>query len=524
MDNQQPVVRSNNEPVSGDLTFADVVLFFRHHWGLIFGLALAAGALTLLVVLVFVPPSYEASATLVVVPPTFTSDLRPATLTVQGYQRILESGAVIAEAKKRLEAKGVLAADDYLRLGREINTRIFASKRAEETVLTPMIEVVARGRSPQQAAAIANEWVAVLLERAREVMAGSTSDSVRLIDRQYPEARVALEKLEEQRGETQDAFQKRYDAAVTAWDDRITAYKNETTGLLATYRAGSAKLIGAYSGDKNLETRKVRLDALRKAYSDLQDEQARVSSLLDQQRLQLEAVQRQLAATPQYLEVRKAISDDALWQALADGGGKAVNWPELQKRSLVSQQFNPVYQDLANRASKAETDVTALDPRAEQLKTTIEHLSSEVQRLEQEYGTDAVGLEKLKQERAAGLENLQDNRANGLAALLRDKQSELDGLNREREAQLAQLNRDISQQQDLYSDLAKAFNQALLAKAQQGSEDVRLVSPAVPPDTSQTRGVLGKALLATLLGGLLGTAVALVRDTSGEVPRGNARG
>ena len=48
-------------------------------------IALAAGLVTALVVLVFVPRSYEASATLVVVPPKFSSELRPATLTVQGY-------------------------------------------------------------------------------------------------------------------------------------------------------------------------------------------------------------------------------------------------------------------------------------------------------------------------------------------------------------------------------------------------------------------------------------------------------
>ncbi len=518
MDDRQPVLRSSNEPLPGELTLADLVVFFRRHWGLIFGLALAAGLVTALVVLVFVPRSYEASATLVVVPPKFSSDLRPATLTVQGYQQILESGAVIAEAKKRLEAKGVLGPNDYLRLGREITTRIFASRRAEETVLTPMIEVIARGRSPQQASAIANEWAAVLLERAREVMAGSTSDSVQLIDRQFPEARAALEKLEQQRGETQDAFQERYNDAVAAWDGKITAYKNETTDLLATYRTGSAQLLGAYSADKNLETRKVRLDALRKAYSDLQDEQARVSSLLDQQKLQLDAVRKQLAATPQYLEVRKAISDDALWQALANGRGKPVDWPDLQKRSLVSQQFNPIYQDLANRASKAETDVAALEPRAEQLKSTIEHLSSEVQRLEQEYGIDAVGLEKLKQQRAAGLEGLQDNRGNGLATLLRDKQGELDGISREREVRLTQFTRDVSHQQDLYSDLAKASNQAMLAKAQQGSEDVRLVSPAVPPETPTARGLASKTVLATIFGGLLGLGVALVRQALASEP------
>ena len=90
----------------GELSFADVVAFFQRHWRLIFGTAFAAGFLTGLVVILFVPRSYEASATLVIVPPKFASDLKPSTLTVQGYQQLLESDAVIAETRRRLVAKG----------------------------------------------------------------------------------------------------------------------------------------------------------------------------------------------------------------------------------------------------------------------------------------------------------------------------------------------------------------------------------------------------------------------------------
>lgn len=512
MDDQSTERRTTEAGRAGELTFTDLVVFVRRHYGLIFGFAAAAGLLTALAAVLVIPRSYEASATLVVVPPKFSSDLRPATLTVQGYQRILESGAVIAETKRRLEARGILAPSDYLRLGREIDTRIYASRRSEETVLTPMVDAVARGRSPQQAAAIANEWAKVLLERTREVMAGSTSDSVQLIDRQYPEARALLEKLEQDKASAQDAFEQRYDEATRVWDDKITAYKSETADLVAKYEAKTNRLVSAYAAEKNLDTRKVHLDVLRKAYSDLQSEQARVSSQLDQQQLQLEAARRQLSTTPQYIELRKAINDDALWQAAAGAGTKPVDWSDLQRHSLVSQELNPIYEGIATRVSNTEADVFALGPRAKQLTGEIERLGSEVQRLDQDYGSDTAGLEELKHERAAGREILQEVRANGLAALVRGKQSELDGLNRERDARIGQLNRDISHQQDLYTDLAKASNQAMLAKAQQNSEDVRLVSPAVPPDTPRPRGVAAKTVLATVLGGILGLGVALTRQ------------
>ena len=503
----------------GELSLVDIVVFVRRHWRLIFGTAFAAGLLTGLAVILFVPRSYEAAATLMIVPPKFASDLKPSTLTVQGYQQLLESDAVIAEVKRRLVAKGELDPEKVrksFRVGKDLETRIFASRRAEETVLAPMLQAVARGRSGEQAAAIANEWARVFLERTRQLMAGPTSATVELIDKQYPEARSAVERLEQQRNEAQTDLQQRYDDVVTRWDDTMTSYKNQTADLVAAYRAESRRILEAFSADKNLETRRVRLEAMRKAYADLQDEQARVNSQLEQRKLELEAVRKQLAAAPQYLEVHKAITDDALWQTLADAKDKDkdVNWSELQQHSLVSQQLNPLYQELSTRLSKVEIDVFTLMPRAEQLKGEITGLSAEVGRLDQEYGPDVSGLEKLSQERDAGLANLQENRANGLRTLTRDKERALDSITRERETRLAQLSRDIGHEQELYAELAKAYNQAVLAKAQENVEDVRLGAPAVPPETPTSRGGVTKILVAAILGGMLGLFIALVRDAA----------
>lgn len=505
----------SNEPSRGELSFGDVVAFFHRNWKIVFGLGLGAGVLTALVVLLFVPREYEASATLVVVPPKFASDLKSSTLTVQGYQRILESDAVIAETKRRLVEKGQLDPEQVrrtFRLGKDLGTRIFASRRAEETVLAPMIEAVARGRSSEQAAQIANEWASVFLLRTREVMGGSTSATVQLIERQYPEARSAVEKLETLRSETQASLQQRFDDTVTKWNDAITSHKNETGDLIADYRAETMRTVDAFSGSKNLETRRVRLEAMRKAYSDLQDEQARVSSQLEQRKLELDAVRRQIGTTPQYLEVHKAITDDALWQKLASSKSGDVNWQELQKRSLVSQELNPLYQELSARSSKAEADVFSLVPRADQLGREIERLSAEIQRLDLEYSPDTSALEKLKQEREAGLARLQKDRDNGLGKLTRDSQRELDNITHEREARLVQIDRDISHGQELYAELAKAYNQAMLAKAQENMEDVRLGAPAVPPETPRPHGVATKGLLGAILGGIFGLMVALVRE------------
>ena len=518
MTENQQLLQSHPEDQGGELSFADIVAFFQRHWRLIFGTAFAAGLVVGLYVILFVAHSYEAAATLIIVPPKFASDLKPSTLTVQGYQQLLESDAVIAEARRRLIARGVLKSDDLLRLGREINTKIFASRAAEQTVLAPMLQAVARGRSGAQASAIANEWATVFLEHTRQLMAGPTSATVELIDKQYPEARSAVAKLEQDRTDARDSMQKKLDDATTRWDDTITSYKNETAKLVAAYRAASREMLEKFSADKSLETRRIRLESMRQTYGDLQGEQARVNSQLDQRKLELEALRKQLAAAPQYFDVRKAITDDALWQSLANASAANanVNWQQLQQRSLVSQQLSPIYEELATRVSKVETDVFTLAPRAEQLKREIARLADEVQRLDQEYAPDTATLAKISEERDAGLQTLQEDRANGLGELNRNKQRELDEITRERDTRVAQLGRDIDHEQELYSELAKAYNQAVLAKAQEGVEDVRLGAAAVPPETPKPRGGATKALLAAILGGMLGLFVALVREAAAK--------
>ena len=79
---------------------------------------------------------------------------------------------------------------------------------------------------------------------------------------------------------------------------------------------------------------------------------------------------------------------------------------------------------------------------------------------------------------------------------------------------VAQLSRDVDHEQELYAELAKAYNQAVLAKAQENVEDVRLGAPAVPPETPKPRGGATKALVAAILGGMLGLFIALVREAA----------
>ncbi len=500
-------------PQPREMNLADVVAFVRRHLLLICGLPLAAGLVTGVTMLLAVPRSYEASATLVVVPPKFASDLKPSTLTIQGYQKLLESDAAIAETKRRLVEKGVLKPDAQLRLNRELESRIFVSRRADELSLAPMLQAVARGTSPAKAAAIANTWAEVFLERTKSLMAGSTSSTVQFIDEQYPKVRAELATLEDERVTTNDTFQKRYDSAADQWDQKVGAFKNQTSDLLAGYQAETRRLVEEYSSGKNLDTRNVQLAALRKAYSDLQDEQARVSADLQQKQLQADAARTQLAVTAQFLTLQKAITDEALWAAMVASKDDKPDWKKLQDRSLATQEINPVYTRLADRLSQVEIEVNALVPRAAKLAQDLATMSEAIKEKDTPLRLDEAGLEKLKREREAGLDRLKQDRDDQLEALKRQQQFELDGIKRAWDAKVGQLDRDVNHEKDLFTELAKNYNQALLAKAQQDVEDVRIGAVAVPADHPQPRGTVKMALLLAVVAGLFGVGIALVSES-----------
>ncbi|MEJ2190483.1 MAG: Wzz/FepE/Etk N-terminal domain-containing protein [Acidobacteriota bacterium] len=263
--------------MSDDISLADVVRFLHRYRWLILGSGVVAGLLALASVTLLVPRTYRASATLVVVPSKFSSELKPQTLTIQGYQKLLESDAAVAETKRRLVEAGDIDASTNLRVGRNLHTAIFVSRRSEETELAPMIQIDAEFDSPTVAAKVANTWAQVFLERTHVLMSGTTSATVEFIDQQYPQAKQELENLEQQRVETGDSFQKRRNDVETSWDIKIGQVKNENSEKVAAYQAETRRLCEAFSGEHTLDTRTAQVNALRNAYRDLSQRSIRRS-------------------------------------------------------------------------------------------------------------------------------------------------------------------------------------------------------------------------------------------------------
>jgi capsular polysaccharide biosynthesis protein len=485
--------------------------FVFRHFRMIFGCGLAL-AVVVVAIMLLLPRVYEGAAVLVVVSPKVSSDLKPASLTVQGYQKLLESDAVIDETRRLLIQQGKLQPKEDLRLKDELETRIFVSRYSENVTLAPMVQLVVRLRSADQAASAANVWSEVFVRRVRELTAGSTSTQVKFVDEQYPRSQERLISAENDRATQANEYHRRLDELAKTWDEKLLRTKNETAEQLAVFEAQSQALLEEFSGANNLATRRKQLEALRKAYYEIQVEQASVKSQHQKHTLQLEAARKSLSEVNAFLTLRKAIADDALWRTLIVADGKDPDWKVLQDRSLVTQEVNPVYRELTTRVSQLEIDVRSMGPRGAQLEDELLQFSTAIKTLDISLRADQAKLDRMDRERQAGLEQLRNKRAAALSDLTLDRERYLSALKMERDSRLGQLDRVVNQEKDLNTELAKNFNQALLAKAQQSSEEVRVGSPAVPPERPQSRGIALMALMAGFVGMLGGMFIAAIRE------------
>lgn len=503
------------DPHGTATSLVEVVSFVRRNLPRILLPAVAGSLLMGILVVVIGHSTWKASATLVVVPPTVSSELKPPTLTVQGYEKLLTSASVIGETRQQLVEKGVIGPEARLRVGKELATQIFVAQRPQTATLAPLIRCFATGRTPKQAAAIVNTWTDIFLEKARGVMSGATDPIVKMVDASYSEARNTLNGLQEKLLTRQNDFDDRINTATQRWDKKITEYTGKTTSAVAQYNAQTTRLVNTFQATKNLETRKTQVAVIRKALADLQSEQARVQSDLAKKKLELAAAGKTLASTPQFLTLRKAITDDALWESELTQK-PASGWERLKDRALVSQAVNPAYEKVYERSTKLEIEVNALVPRSKQLEADLASTGEKLQAMEKALQDDLSGLEALKEERAAGIENLKSERSRGLRALQGDRDTELQALDQAKGAAVADLQRDLDTEEGFFKKLADSYNQALLAKSQMNKkiEDVRLLGVAQPPATPEPRGALIKMILAGMLAATAGLVWALVHEAS----------
>lgn len=461
----------------------EVVRFVRRHALLLAICTLIPCAATLFYLKLVQQPVYQATATLLRTPSQIRSDLSPAPLSIQGYEQLLRSASVVSDTIDRLKQSELLASGQTLRMGRQMDSRIFLSRRSDEAVLAPMIEVIGRSTDPELAAHIANHWSASFLEHTEGLNTDSIEPVVQIIAGQYAKARQELVRAEALVDETANDFETRIHEELARWEQRFLDFSKRTEDLIVEHQTESQQAISGV------------LDRALLLLSRTESTPSLSVLRLTRQIQRVGWLRTQLAQTPEVVSLEVAPSSDVLWQALLAGEYAPSQLTGFFPTRLHTDQVNPAYIALTEELAELELDLTPLHPDRQ---AELRALLSEMERVQR---TRSAGLRKL------GAEHVQK-----LTAIDRQKDEALERLRRERETMVSRLQRDAAIQRESFHELAKRFEETEVARAAQDVRDIELASTATTPrDPVQVHSAL-KALLAACVGLGLGIVVAIVLE------------
>ncbi len=492
------------------------------------------------------PRRYEATTSLLVQPPVFSTELRPQPLTVETYQMIVNSDAVKEAALRELVEEGVLRPDEA---PGSMDAKLEPSK-LREIAYSPVILLVVRADSPEKAKRVADKWAEMAVRECQGLSSRGKQGTLEFIEKQYPEATRLVETQEQELKQREDYHDRRILGLESAWSRRLLDYGNQTEQMLADFRNQTAGLLAEYENetsrlraDYESETERLRQqfeaehgltllqqemaikqDALSRFEKQLQDTELAIKTQGDT----LEQVRQQINTQPPLLVLSKAITDEALWARLGSPSGGVLP-KELDQLKLRTELVNPTYQALLNQLTQVQIEYETLVPRRQHLQAETSRLRKELEELRGRLAARTTELFALQKSREAGLHRLLKQREAGLETLKRSRETELKVLEAARKAEHAELERrrDVElaeaerlrqiETEEIYRELqtsrashqalAQKFEAARLAKAEEG-QDIHIGAFAVPPKYPVSPRPLLYAAVALVLGGMVSVVVA----------------
>lgn len=198
----------------------------------------------------------------------------------------------------------------------------------------------------------------------------------------------------------------------------------------------------------------------------------------------------------QLVNVQTQAMDSAARQRNASTAGDAspdiAANPVIQNLKVALAQANSKLAEVGNRLGKKHPDFLSAQAEADKLKSQLE---GEVERIRSSVGGNA----RIHQQSESQLRS----------ALASQKQKVLD-LNRSRE-QMTVLQRDVETAQQAFNSVSQRLNQTSL-EGKANESDVSILNPAIAPNQHSSPKVVLNLVLAIFLGGMLGTAFALVAE------------
>lgn len=305
---------------------------------LIAGVTLGAAVVAALYALTL-PRQYRAEATVFLMPPTYATTLRPDVMSVEAYAKLAESDYILSlvEAELQKSRPDLFPAHKGDRYA--IYTAKLSASREPQKPYLPLVGLSAQSDSPEKAKIGANTWADVFIREQGAFAEAGKTNSANFILSEFPKVEKAL---------------------------------SETEHALETMEKRHAQELAALKSEIGLSLKQAQLAAYE--YMAVSQEEQLVAARRERDQLKpsVAELEKELATTPQYLTVSKAITDDALWnaQTQTQGGGRAA--APNPNAKLQTQEVNPVYISLNQRLARERVDYNATGSQIASLQKQLE--------------------------------------------------------------------------------------------------------------------------------------------------------
>lgn len=184
--------------MDGEIDLREYVEILLRHWKWIVGLTIL-GAIAGLVLAILTPPTYQASAVVIITQPRYQINFDPRFQTsvetkpaYKAFPKLAESDEILQQVTQEYEPSVELKGEnwDFVTLAGMVE----AGSEGDPSLLV----LTVRAPTPKDAAGIANAWADVLVRRGNEIYSGSDEDvvffgnQVSLAEQAWDEANDAL--------------------------------------------------------------------------------------------------------------------------------------------------------------------------------------------------------------------------------------------------------------------------------------------------------------------------------------------
>jgi len=443
--------------------------------------------------------TYQAKAILISQPPQFSTELKPAPLSMETIQAMLESDFIASKLRDQLIEKNVFQPDTPIeQIKGMLSVEIYAE---------PLIDLVVEAESPEEAEVVANTWAEVFVGESASLSWRGKQGTLDFIESQYPVVKNSLADLESELKEQQDHYDRALLTLETSWSSRIVDFSTEAERLQREHEKETERLRLEFISRWKPDLRKAELNIQENKVTEFEDELLDTEIAIKTKKDTLTQIKKEIQSQSQYLVLSKAITDEALWDKI--GNPQAGLPEELNQIKLRSELLNPIYQDLLDRLTTTQIEYDTLVPKSGHLQSELKRIRKAIDQLQALITEKEIELFALLKDRELELNNLMVERQAQLGNLERGRDSETILVERERDFYVDGLTREKDAAQVTYETLAEQYESARLAKVEE-EPDVKIGALAVAPERPMARRTRLNTLIALVVGFMLSVMLAFV--------------